>query len=591
MKKKFINVFVVFLFVSHYLFAQESLNKLNTSWANVISGKVLSEPAVSSFGFSIISDARTISTFSNSGNLLWEKSLANWRDAKIYTLPEDFYLIIKNNNRSLSLINPSGYEIWNRALEYPVFGKPLAGRDGRFFIRTIDSILCFGITGICKWEINIPKQSNIPMQNLPDGTFVTFLEKVEDGKSKGLRISPFGEILEEIIFAGEIVSANCCSEGVLVTFKDGAAGLFSLTNKSSEKQLVENKWVIKTESLNPDFQQKQKAFFLVSDDYSTVFYLFPLKNSVKLFFIDVSNGSSTYDFEISNIEGFNIKASFLQDRNILLTDYKNAVYYSEKGKNLWSGKLPYSSSRTIFDYLIFTKDNSLVLCNNDWSLDGYKLNQNLKPINTQKQNLTYKDFYNFDAASYGYFFEINSDLKSDTRIEDLKKGFYGKEEIQYVNQIIETCENYYTAISSKATNFQDGKSLFETNVIDVEKVMIQLSLFSDNQFNNLISKYLKTLNNRTILLTLLNGISYNGYDPDLQLLKALEVAAGKISYKDDLMLTKICDSIYSICVFMGRPAYNSKGKEILTRMLSANYSTKIRVYARDTLRKIMEIEI
>ena len=116
-------------------------------------------------------------------------------------------------------------------------------------------------------------------------------------------------------------------------------------------------------------------------------------------------------------------------------------------------------------------------------------------------------------------------------------------------------------------------------------------MFSDSYFNKYISKFLKTLNNRSLLFALLKGISVNGYDPDLEIMEALDILAGKTNYKDKQMLSKICDSVYSICLFMGRPAFNSKGKNIVSKMLSSNYDSKTRLYARDILKKIAELEL
>ena len=77
----------------------------------------------------------------------------------------------------------------------------------------------------------------MPLQELPDGSIIVFLND-EGGKTRGLRISPFGQELENIIFTGSIKTTHTCKDGVLLTFTDGSAGLFSLKNG-----LAESKWV------------------------------------------------------------------------------------------------------------------------------------------------------------------------------------------------------------------------------------------------------------------------------------------------------------------------------------------------------------
>lgn len=586
MKKKFFFL-AVFLLVSK-IFSQEVLTRFNTSWFEVIPGEVVSEPAVTSFGFCLITDAKTISSFTNTGKLLWEKDFKQYRDSKIYTLPEDFYLVVKNSFRTISLLNPSGYEIWSKQMDLPLYGNPLAGRDGRFFIRTITSVSCFGITGIQKWTLELPKQNSIPMNELPDGSFVVFLEQLENNKTKGLRISPFGEILEEIIFSGVVLKAESCNEGVLLNFEDGSAGLFSLNKENN----AENKWVLQTEQLKPNKQQCENARFVVDDSKNKVIYIYPEENKCHLYSIDPSTGVVTGLFVIDKINGYKIQKAIYQDKNVFITDYKNGAYYSEYGVNLWNGIMPLQNGKPVFNYTIFTNDNSLILCGADWTLSGYKLKQSMKKqTGTEKIKKNYNQFLDDFNNSYAYLAEINSNLASEKRILQLKNGNYGKKEITFINELNEASTSYSSFISSKATNYSEGKSLFETDVADLEKVMLQLSLFSTDSFNHSISKYLKVVTNRTLQFALLSGISENGYDPDLMIMKSLNILAGKTNTKDDLMLKKICDSVYSICVFMGRPAYNDLGKDIIKPLLGGSYSTQTRMYARDTLKKIMDLEL
>ena len=80
------------------LFAEEVLNNLNTNWSIVVPGKVVTEPAITNYGFSIITDSKLLSTYSNSGILLWEKAVNRYRDASIYTIDNDFILLVTDKN-------------------------------------------------------------------------------------------------------------------------------------------------------------------------------------------------------------------------------------------------------------------------------------------------------------------------------------------------------------------------------------------------------------------------------------------------------------------------------------------------------------
>ena len=82
-----------------------------------------------------------------------------------------------------------------------------------------------------------------------------------------------------------------------------------------------------------------------------------------------------------------------------------------------------------------------------------------------------------------------------------------------------------------------------------------------------------------------------GYDPDGKLLSAIEKNAELAGTKDSVYCNIICDAVYSICLFMGRPAYNKQGKDIIKRFMGNNYSSNTRLYARDTLKKIISLEL
>ena len=90
------------------------------------------------------------------------------------------------------------------------------------------------------------------------------------------------------------------------------------------------------------------------------------------------------------------------------------------------------------------------------------------------------------------------------------------------------------------------------------------------------------------------GYTFTGWDQQVQSAMGTEdltYTARWSKNKDTAYLNTICDSVYSICLFMGRPAYNKKGKDILKSLMGIGYSSKTRNYARDTLKKIIALEL
>ena len=76
---------------------------------------------------------------------------------------------------------------------------------------------------------------------------------------------------------------------------------------------------------------------------------------------------------------------------------------------------------------------------------------------------------------------------------------------------------------------------------------------------------------------------------DIENLATLLVAAGCnyiMGVPETWLLQTLCDTVFSICRFMGRPAFYRHGKDILARLLYPQYNPKVRAYAGQTLQKI-----
>lgn len=569
--------FIIFLKALNF-YSQETLSNLNTSWSNVLSGVVLCTPAVTSYGFCTVTDGRCVSAFSNSGKLLWEKNTGRVKNVSLYALPDDFILYIDLSNSTLKILNPSGSEIWAKALNFDVNKEVLSGRDGRFFLTGEHIIECYGINGVNKWKLETELQKNIPLQELPDGSLVVFLQD-EKNQTKGLRISPFGVVLEEILFSGSVVSANTCGDGILLTFSDGSAGLFSISNGLSQ-----NKWVLSKRNTN--------AVFAVAENKLDYLYVELLPDGIVLNELNHKDGTISHSIKIKEILGSKLEKIYFNDSGILFIDNKSAGLYSKDGKELWFAKLPARTLKSSWNHIVYTGDNHLIFCYKNWTVDAYRIFQKAS-VQTGK---TSKDFYdafinyknNFDT-SYSYSF--SQEIISDERMEALRTGLYSNQEKSYIQDTISICSAYSDFLSTSDFGTRKEKSIFEQDSTGFEKILLQLMLLGNKDSQNLAASILSKTPNKSFQRIILAGVKSNGYDPDGQLLKAIEKITLNVSYKDKTLSSHICDSVYSICLFMGRPAYNSKGKDILKNFLYPSYDGKIRDYARETLKKIIELDL
>lgn len=583
MKKSLKQVFLSVIFLSLFsLQAQENLSSLNTSWSSVLPGTALCEPEETSYGFCLATDARNIMGYTSSGQLLWEKNTGRVRNLTLTTLKGDFVLFHDKDKNVIRLFNPSGTEIWSKSLDFKLFSKPFAGRDGRFFLCGEKTVSCLGINGIERWRLETEYQKELPMQELPDGSLVIFLQD-ENGKTKGLRISPFGEMLENILFAGSITKAASCKDGILLTFTDGSAGLFSLKNG-----LAESCWVFSI--------KEGKPFFAVSKDKMDYRLLSLTKSNVTIYTVRPEDGQVAASRTINGINGSELLKAEITDSGIFIADNSRAILLSPDYMELWSAQLPQSVRNKNVNQLIYTQKDYLILCSKNWSMDAWHTVQTTKGAeksNNVLKNIQadYSSFAPLELAEINYFNQgaFFNALKDSARISKLKEGNYGYLEKGWLSQTLSITKLYSMSSSSSDFGIRMEKSVFETDSAGFEAILVQLSLLSTDQTQNAAAGILASSDNKTCCRAILSNIC--GYDPEGKLLDAIERNASRAGNKDSAYLNSICDTVYSICLFMGRPAYNKKGKDILKSLMGIGYSSKTRNYARDTLKKIISLEL
>lgn len=573
-------VFLLFLvsFLNFFSFSQVELNTINTSYISSLTGKPICEPQRTSYGFAILTDAKNIMGYTTEGKKIFSKNLYKARKPFFGVLKNDFLAVITNNGTHLSFLNPDGNELWNTTLDFKAERNPVSGRDGRFFISGKNIIECYGITGIKKWSLNTPDQSKFDIQELNDGSILIILEDLVDSKTKGLRISPFGEVLEEIIFNGEVKFVLSFQKGLLLTFSDSSAGLFSIENNNSV-----NKWVIKKEnppSINNDF-------FVLSENKNEVIYINHQSNSVEINYIDLLSGNVKKSFFINNIGIVN--KSFFSDIGVFLFDSKNAYLYNNYGRFLWSGTIPTKSKKNSINYTFYTSDNNLILFYSNWSLHIFKTTEQKLKNNPVKSKLPkYEHFYKIDTSLFENIniTKIHEDLFTEELKQKILLGNYNTQEIKYASTLLSASKSYFNIKNTSNFGTRIEKSPFETNQQSLIQMISHFPLYSCDTFTQQTAQFLKTEKNQTILHHLLKSVQENPYDPENYLLDSIEILLNsKIKIETSLYID-ICDAIYSICLFNGYSSIEYKGRELLTSMLYPNYNSKVRDYSRSILKKL-----
>lgn len=585
MNNKVIKKFIFFIFISICLitkfFAQDAgleiLSNYNTSWSSVLPGTALCEPEVTSYGFCLVTDARNIMGYSSTGKLLWEKNIGRVRNVSLTSMRGDFILFHDENSNILRLFNPSGNELWSKALEFKPVSKPFAGRDGRFFIHGESKVYCYGINGSIRWQLQTSAQKNLPIQELPDGSIVVFLAD-EGGKTKGLRISPFGEKLEDITFAGSVRNCFTCSEGILLIFTDYSAGLFSLT-----EGLTKSRWVTSVQTGNP--------LFIVNKDKTDFRLLSLSQNDVTVYKLNVQDGTELSSCKLNGINGLNLLKSDFSASGLFLADSNKAELVDENYKELWSAKMPVNIRNKTINQIIYSNDNYLIFCDKNWTMNAYLTSQTTNKTVLKNIQSDYSYFAPLDLTEFNYYTQSGffSHLKNPEREKEIFEGNFGIKEQEWLTQTLSVARLYYMDSTSSNFGVHTEKSVFQTDSAGFESILVQLALLCTDNTQSACADILSKSNNKTYCRALLTNLT--GYDPDGKLLTAIERHAELAGNKDSAYCNIICDAVYSICKFMGRPAYNKHGKDIIKRFMGAGYSSNTRTYARDTLKKIISLEL
>ena len=587
MLKKLKSLLIIFLF-SLILFsanAQEKLSNLNTSWTAVLPGNALCEPAATSYGFCVATDARNLMGYSYEGKLLWEKNIGKIRNVSLFSLPGDFILFYDASNNLIKLFNPSGSELWSKKITYKLFEKPFVGRDGRFFLYGENTLECFGMNGICRWKLTTPYQKKLPLQELPDGSIIIFFED-QSGLTKGLRVSPFGESLENITFAGSIKNCWTSGDGILLTFSDGTAGLFSVDLKTG---LSANRWVAKTSA--------PASVFVVKNDRSAFRLLTLFDSEIVIYNIDSISGDTLSSYKLSNFKGNNLQHLYYNSQGLFISDCDSAILLDDNFTELWSAKMPDSIKNKTNSYISYLDEDYLLFFSKNWSINAYHTVQSTSKTKTQQNTVLkkihadYSSFVKIDLTEFNYYNQGSffNKIKEPQIAEQIKKGEFGPKEEEWLSQTLSIARMYSMSNFSSDFGVRVENSVFVTDSTGFENILIQLALLGTSQTQNAAADIISKSSNKSYCKALMSNLY--GYDPDGKLLEALERNTKVAGNKDSTYFSAICDAVYSICLFMGRPAYNKKGKEIIKNFMGVGYTSSVRNYARDTLKKIISLEL
>ena len=586
--RRFLTIFA-FLSLSGRLFCQEpeqsllsdiDLGKASYSWLSVKSGKSLCRPARTSYGWLDLTDGKMVSAISESGKVVWQKGLPYSPLPLISVAPGDFsYVALRN--KKVCLLNHSGLVLWQRAVDFEPVWPVLPGRDGRAFVFGKTEAACLGINGILKWRQKIEplSQSLAPVQ-ANDGSVLAFLEALVDGKTAALRFSPFGDLLERIVFAGKVVGAASTDGGALLAFDDGSLGLCEVQSGEAK-----SKWVIKGAAFG------SKVLFGECGSPGKIAVASCSGGGTKVAAIDLKKAEATLVFDVPEIKSLEYFSCPRDGFFAASADF--AAIHSSGGKRVRGVKFPPKAKGCDWDYVLYGNSGAVIFTCKNWDAVGYKVLKAAPPsakapAPSQKN---YKAFYQGQSEDFARI-RLAAGI---ARKEALQAGNYGPNEKLYLfdndrivgDWIQKTLSK--NSVGDSATVEQE--ELFAFSLSESTAAIGMLGLFGGAEQSKTLAKILSLSSDESVLLPALKAVQDCGYDPSGALIGSIELLIKNAQASQEALLRELCAALYSVCRFMGRPAINSRGMKLLSTLQLPQYPKSARDNARKIYEKLAELKI
>ena len=564
---------LIFGFCTIYLFSQTTGEGINLSprFEVVTGGTPITALQTTSYGFAFINDGRMLTAISKDGTKLYERGLKERSSSLLTVTSKDFFYVISANYKKLSFYNPDGVLLWQKEVEEALTSKPITGYDGRVFVHSGATAYCFGINGEEKWSLNIEKGITHNLKILNDGSLL-FIGKTENGMSKATRVSPFGQLLEDITFAGTITYSTSITDGVLLLFSDGTVGLCSVKNNKAESTWSMKGLVSKENASQTLLKELENNKALV------------LSKNGKFSVIDLKKQQIDFSFSQNNINPTSIyNVSIYSDTRkiVILSKNSSSIFvtgYSFSGSKLFDFTIS-ASSKTEGIYL---SNGIVALCDKDWTAKGYLPYQDTSKV---VQNLSKPQ-----TRKYLQFYTENNYLPENQYLSILQSGNYGFREEEILSFIKDSLYQISTVnalggivgvTNSEIDNYQELISL------------INLATYSGVDFSDQIYTIITNSNDSSVLKSAFSYASICGYDPHSRMINAMEnkLLQNIANRKDDGFYLKLCDGVYNICKTMGTPVLYNQGKRILTKMLTMNFSQSVRNHLTETLNLILSLQM
>ena len=564
------------------------LGKTPYGWLNVLSGSPVARPQKAPYGWLCLAEGRIACAFSDDGKILWEKYLPS-AAAGPFCCDEDGFAFVILKNKKLCLLNPAGLVLWQSPLGFAANFPPLPAPDGRVYVFGKNEAACLGMNGIQKWRQKTePLSEELLPLLLDDGSLVLFLEEEDSPKSAAIRVSPFGELLERIVFSGKVAGSAAAENGGLLAFSDGRLCLLQAGQNGAEEKWIQDSLKIGA-----------RPFFLSLGNGKTAVISDAGAAGATVAAFDEKNGAADLSWAAPDIKSF--EAAFLSPDGIFLAGKDFGALYSTSGKRIRGAIFPPKTKSFNWDYVFYAQNGNVLFASKNWSLAGWRLvkaSQDQKgaasnaPLKRKNCRAFFKgigkDFYRAKKAAL------------PQRVQELKNGGYGEAEKEFVFDCEWIAGDYLArltkaksvggAVGAAADGFSGG-GIFDFSKTDERAAIYCLGLFGSEEAARFLARVLSESRDENALCAALRAVQECGYDPCGEILDAIEPLAKSALFSQEELPKEICRAVFSLVRFMGSHEYSKKGMKILRTLQLTRVSDSTKEEARKVYEKLVELKM
>ena len=585
-KKNLIKAILVSLLTAHcsLLTAQTpqrtyDLTKQEPNWQAVIGGEAVSPCVATSYGVALLSDGRLLSACTGSGTVIWQMSIKGRPSPYISSFGDFLYVV--SDGTKINLMNPSGKTLWTSNTQFQITNSPVVGIDGRVFVQGKKQIACYGLDGKRKWKADPPELGNFPICQLEDGSILVFLKALKNNQSVAAHYSAFGKWLEDITFSGIVSSVESCENGVLISLKNGSIGLVT----SLPDGTAASKWVNGSGNSGGAFK------ICYSKTSGNTAFFFQNGSKTEAIIVKTESGEIKNRFQVGQIASSDFKIARSTQSGFFISGSYSACEFLESGTILYAALLP---PPTKWNAIFYTDKNYIILAMKDWTMKGFLMNdvpKVSKKTPSKAQKISYIKSIEYDSTAMELGIRPLTNQKMAEISQAFKNGDYGEKEKEYLELLKTEAENYIKSYSTESHFGTDEVNFFAENAVFTQNLLYLMSKTGTREFSLFYARLLSTELDKSQLLSVISFAGQLGYDEDGYMLAALEnLVLNKIRPNETTLLKAVCDTTYQICLFMGRPALNRRGKNILTHLFFPSYDQNVQVYARKSLEKMINLE-